>query len=301
MEYILTTDKLTKTYGNYKAANELSIHIKKGDVYGLIGRNGAGKTTFLKMICGLSHPTSGSFTFLGLTGKELKKHMNKIGSLIESPGLYPKLTAYQNLKLKCLSVGKGDKKYIDEMLELVGLTKAKNKLAGSFSLGMKQRLGIALALIGDPEFLILDEPINGLDPPGIAEMRNIIHKLSKERGITIIVSSHILDELVKVADAFGIIHEGKLLDEFTTSELSDRCSQYSVLRTSDNERAIEILLKAGINQTQIINNEIKIKQEIPDTSIIVSSLVKENIGVYEITSKQITLEQYYLSRTGRGV
>jgi ABC-2 type transport system ATP-binding protein len=301
MEYILTTDKLTKAYGDFKAADELSVHVRKGDVYGLIGRNGAGKTTLLKMICGLSRPTSGSFTFMGKTGAELKGYMNKIGSLIESPGLYPKMTAYQNIKLKCLSCGKGDKKYIEDMLELVGLTKAKNKLAGSFSLGMKQRLGIAIALVGDPEFLILDEPINGLDPQGIAEMRNIIYKLSKERGITIIVSSHILDELVKVADAFGIIHEGKLLDEFTTEELTARCATYSILRTSDNEKALEVLKNLGVNECEISGDEIKITSSVEDISVVVSTLVKENLGVYEVSSKQITLEEYYLQRTGRGV
>ena len=168
MEYILTTENLTKAYGKHKAADQINIHIKKGEVYGLIGRNGAGKTTILKMICGLSTPTSGSFTFMGKSGIELKKCMKDIGSLIETPGPFPKMTAFQNVKLKCLSQGINDNNYVKSLLEQVGLANVGKKIAQSFSLGMKQRLGIALALVGNPKFLILDEPINGLDPQGIA-------------------------------------------------------------------------------------------------------------------------------------
>lgn len=300
MDYILTTDKLCKFYGDKKACNEVSIHIKKGEVYGLIGRNGAGKTTILKMICGLSTPTSGSFTFMGKKNKEIKKDMKKIGSLIETPGLFPKMTAFQNVKLKCLSLGKSDNEYINSLLDLVGLTNAKNRLAQNFSLGMKQRLGIAIALVGDPEFIVLDEPINGLDPQGIAEMRTIIHKLSKERGITIIVSSHILEELVKVADSFGIIHDGQLMDEFTSEELNDRCSSYLHLKVSNKAKTTSILKKMNITNFEITDNgEFKVKDEIQDTSKLVAALVEDGIGVYEITHKQITLEEYYLSRTGR--
>ena len=168
MEYILTTDNLTKIYGKKRAADAISLHIKKGDVYGLIGRNGAGKTTVLKMICGLARPTSGSVTFAGKTGAALSQEMSKIGALIETPGLFPKLSAYQNIKIKCILCGKNDNAYIKSLLEQVGLANVGKKPAQSFSLGMKQRLGIALALIGDPEFIVLDEPINGLDPQGIA-------------------------------------------------------------------------------------------------------------------------------------
>ena len=220
MEYILTTDSLTKIYGEHRAADSVSLHIKKGDVYGLIGRNGAGKTTVLKMICGLSRPSSGSITFQGKTGAELGRIRDKIGALIETPSLYLKLTAYQNLKIKCNLCGKNDDEYIRSLLKQVGLENVEKKITQNFSLGMKQRLGIAMALVGDPEFIVLDEPINGLDPQGIAEMREIIHRLSKERGMTVIVSSHILEELAKVADAFGIINDGKLIDEFTADELA---------------------------------------------------------------------------------
>lgn len=300
MEYILTTENLTKIYGNYKAADQINIHIKKGEVYGLIGRNGAGKTTILKMICGLSTPSSGSFTFMGKTGAELAKCKNKIGALIETPALFPKMTAFQNIKLKCLSLGINDDNYIRSLLEIVGLSKAEKKMAKNFSLGMKQRLGIAIALIGDPEFIVLDEPINGLDPQGIAEMRQIIRKLSKEKGLTVIVSSHILDELVKVADSFAIINGGKLLDEFTAEELIQRCSTYGYLRTSDIEKTQMILKEMNISEFELADEQtLKISSEIKDSSKIIERLVKSDVAVYEFAFKKMTLEEYYLNSTGR--
>lgn len=302
MEYVLTTDKLTKTYGEKKAADTVDMHVKKGEVYGLIGRNGAGKTTILKMIGGLSHPTSGSFTFLGKSGKELLKHMNKVGSLIETPGLFPKMSAFQNLKLKCLSLGKNDDAYINSLLERVGLAYVGNKPTQSFSLGMKQRLGIALALVGNPELIILDEPINGLDPQGIAEMRGIINGLSKELGMTVIVSSHILDELVKVADSFGIINDGKLIDEFSTEELNKRCTKHLLLRTCDQEKAITVLKNMNLNDFELVDDDlIKILSAVEDSSQLVCNLVNQGVRVYELSLKQVTLEEYYLTRTGRTV
>lgn len=302
MEYILTTENLTKIYGEKHAADSVSLHIKKGDVYGLIGRNGAGKTTILKMICGLSCPTSGSITFEGKTGAELSKQMHKIGSLIETPGLFPKMSAYQNIKIKCILCGKNDDAYVKSLLKQVGLEKVGRKPTQSFSLGMKQRLGIALALVGDPELIVLDEPINGLDPQGIAEMREIIHKLSKERGMTVIVSSHILDELAKVADAFGIINDGKLIDEFTVEELESRCSKYTVLKVGEIEKTEKVLADSGVNKYEVLNNgEIRINEEIDDTSKLIAALVGAGVPVYELASAQGTLEQYYLNRTGGNV
>ena len=299
MEYILTTDNLTKVYGEKRAADAVSLHIKKGDVYGLIGRNGAGKTTVLKMICGLSCPTSGSVAFAGKTGAELSQEMNKIGSLIETPGLFPKMSAYQNIKIKCILCDKNNDEYIKSLLRQVGLENVGKKPAQSFSLGMKQRLGIALALVGDPELIVLDEPINGLDPQGIAEMREIIHRLSKERGMTVIVSSHILDELAKVADSFGIINDGKLIDEFTAKELEERCSKYILLKTGDVEKSIKVLSDNGISGYEVLNSgDIKIYEGIEDTSKLIAALVRADIAVYELSSVQSTLEQYYLNRTG---
>ena len=300
MEYILITENLTKVYGKHKAADQINIHVKKGEVYGLIGRNGAGKTTILKMICGLSTPTSGSFTFMGKSGAELLKNMKYIGSLIETPGLFPKMTAFQNVKLKCLSLGIKDDKYVNSLLEQVGLGDVGKKHTQSFSLGMKQRLGIALALVGNPKFIILDEPINGLDPQGIAEMRQIIHKLSKESGITVIVSSHILDELVKVADSFAIINDGKLLDEFTVEELHQRCSTYAYLKSSDILTAQKVLEKMNVVDYEVLDEQaIRINSEIEDSSKIVEKLVKSGVAVYEFAFKKMTLEEYYLNSTGR--
>lgn len=302
VEYILTTENLTKAFGTHKAADQINIHIKEGEVYGLIGRNGAGKTTILKMICGLSTPTSGSFTFMGKSGAELAKERKNIGSLIETPGLFPKMTAFQNVKLKCLSQGINDNKYVESLLEQVGLSNVGKKPAQSFSLGMKQRLGIALALVGNPKFIVLDEPINGLDPQGIAEMRHIIHSLSKEKGLTIIVSSHILDELVKVADSFAIINNGKLLDEFSSEELARRCSSYIFLKTSSSEKAQKILSDLNISEYEVIDEEkIKITSTDIDSSKIIENLVKSDISVYELAFKQMTLEEYYLNSTGRNV
>ena len=300
MEYILTTEGLTKAYGKAVVADNINLHIKKGEVYGLIGRNGAGKTTILKMVAGLSTPTSGSFTFMGKKNDELIKDRSKIGSLIETPSLFPKMSAFQNVKLKCLAFGINDDKYVKSLLERVGLSNVGKKNAQSFSLGMRQRLGIALALVGNPELIILDEPINGLDPQGIAEMRVIINKLSKELGMTVIISSHILDELVKVADSFAIINGGKLLDEFTSEELIERCSKYVFLRTSDSKKAQKSLSDMGIDGYAIVNeHNLRITSEIEDSSKLVAKLVADGVGVYELSFKQMTLEEYYLDRTGR--
>ena len=225
MDYILTTNELTKQYGSYKASNEVSIHVQRGAISGLIGRNGAGKTTLMKMIGGLSRPTSGSYEIRGKNGETTEKMMSKVGILIEAPGLYPNMTAMQNLTTKAIALGIKDKKYLMGLLEEVGLADTGKKKAKQFSLGMKQRLGIAMALVNKPELLILDVPINGLDPQGIAEMRNILHHLCYDRGITILISSHILDELSKVATQYGIIHEGKLLEEESKEELFSKCCE----------------------------------------------------------------------------
>lgn len=203
MEYLLTTNAVTKQYGKQKAVNAVNIHIPQGAIYGLIGRNGAGKTTLLRMISGLAAPTEGDISLFGMTGREMNDSMSRIGSLIETPGTYPNLSAFDNLKLKCLAMGIRKKNAIPELLETVGLRNAGKKKVKNFSLGMKQRLGIALALVGNPDLVILDEPINGLDPQGIAEVRETIFRLNKEKRITFMISSHILEELSKIATDYG--------------------------------------------------------------------------------------------------
>lgn len=298
MKYILTTNDLTKNYKKHCAADKINIHVKKGEIYGLIGRNGAGKTTILRMISGLSNASSGSYSINGKTNAELVKEKKKVGALIEAPGIYPNMTAYENIKIKCIALGKNNDEYIESMLKIVGLDKAKNKKTREFSLGMRQRLGIALALVGDPELIILDEPINGLDPQGIAEMREILLKLSKEQGITIIISSHILDELSKIADSYGIIHKGKLIDEMTTQQLNDRCSEFIGLKTNDNQQAVQLLKEMGVVQLTTDNNAIKIKNSNLCNEEIVDRLVKHGVKISEIYSNRLTLEEYYLNMTG---
>lgn len=298
MSRIIETTNLTKYYGKQRACEKISIHVNKGEIYGLIGRNGAGKTTVLRIISGLSNATSGEYSINGKSGKELAGEKRQVGTLIEAPGLYPNMTAYDNLKIKCIATGKNSKEYIDELLSLVGLTQAANKRTKEFSLGMRQRLGIALALAGDPELIILDEPINGLDPQGIAEVREILFKLSKEKGITIIISSHILDELAKIADSYGIIHEGFLLDEMTAQQLEERCGEYVLLKTNDNEKAIGILREMNIEKIEITEEETIRISSACVTENIVDRLVASGIKVKEIFTNRLTLEEYYLNITG---
>ncbi|MGN0370500.1 MAG: ABC transporter ATP-binding protein [Butyrivibrio sp.] len=222
MGYILSTENLTKEYHHFKAVDSVCLHINEGDIYGFIGRNGAGKTTTLKMICGLASPTSGTFSLFGEPYEVLAKNrvFAKVGSLIEEPGIYSDMSAFDNVYLKCICAGIKDKGYAMDLLRLVDLDRTGNKKTKGFSLGMKQRLGIALAMVGDPKLLILDEPINGLDPQGIMEIRETILKLNTEKKTTFIISSHILGELSKIATRYGIIDKGRLIKEFSAEELS---------------------------------------------------------------------------------
>ena len=299
MGYIMTTSKLTKTYGSKDAAKDIDIHIREGKIYGLIGRNGAGKTTIMRMLSGLSSPTSGTFSLFGDEGAAAKKHFAKIGVLIEHPGLYPHLSAYENLKIKSIALGCYSKQYVNELLELVGLENAGKKDSGSFSLGMRQRLGIALALVGDPKLIILDEPINGLDPQGIVEVRSMLEKLRDEKGITIMISSHILDELGKLADSYGIIHEGRLIDEFTTDELSSRCGKYVVIKAADNDAAVNALKAAGYQNIEIDqDHHVRVNEKLDESGKMIKALVNANVVVNEVYVQNTSLEDYYLSVTG---
>ena len=291
MEYILTTDNLTKRYGEKLAADNVNIHIREGEIYGLIGRNGAGKTTIMRMISGLSSPTSGSFTIN--SGND-----SGIGVLIESPGIYPNRTAFDNLKIKCIAMNCYSKEYVNSLLKIVGLSDTGKKNAGSFSLGMRQRLGIALALTGDPKLIVLDEPINGLDPQGIVEVRETLERLRDEKGITIMISSHILDELGKLADSYGIINNGELIDEFTNEELMKRCGQYVTVKTDNNERSVEIIRSMGIAGAELTPEGIRINDCLDRTAEINKVLVGSGVSVYELHTTNISLEDYYLSLTG---
>ena len=220
MEKVIVTKNLTKRYGSFTAVNNVDLSVSKGSVYGFIGRNGAGKTTLMKMLLGMANVTSGSFEILGASsGKDLEEARRKVGSIIETPTFYDDMTLYQNLKYRALLIGEKDKSKIDEVLGYVGLSDKRNKKVKSLSLGMRQRLGIASALLGDPEILLLDEPINGLDPVAIKEVRDTLEKLKKERNITIFISSHILGEMEKIATEYGFVNHGKLIKQITKEEL----------------------------------------------------------------------------------
>ena len=290
MEYILTTKDLTKVYGEKTAAKDINIHIRPGQIYGLIGRNGAGKTTIMRVISGLSNASSGSYKVNAKGG---------VGVLIESPGIYPKMSAYENLKIKAIAMGCYSHKYITDLLKTIGLENTGKKNAGSFSLGMRQRLGIGLALVGDPEIIILDEPINGLDPQGIVEVRHPLEKLRDEKGITIMISSHILDELGKLADAYGIIHAGEMIDEFTIDELHSRCGMYVCIHTNDNPKAAEVLKAAGYASTEIDeDHSVRVNERLEESGKMNKLLVEKGFEVNEIFVRNVSLEDYYLSKTG---
>jgi len=239
MEYVLKTESISKVYGTHRAVNKINMHIEKGAIYGFIGKNGAGKTTFMRMVAGLATPTEGSMELFG--SKDLEKQRKRMGTLIEHSGVYANMTAKENLEIVRRILGITEKKTVDEMLEFVGLGATGKKKVKNFSMGMKQRLGIAISLLCNPDFLILDEPINGLDPEGIREIRELLLKLNRERGITILISSHILGELSKIATHYGIIRDGELIEEFEAENLQERCRRCQKLIVDNDELAVSLL------------------------------------------------------------
>ncbi|HAS06207.1 MAG TPA: bacitracin ABC transporter ATP-binding protein [Eubacterium sp.] len=290
---------LTKQYGRHRAVDDVNMHIKKGAIYGFIGRNGAGKTTCLKMISGLSTPSYGEIEMFGYKGKDLQKVRSRVGCLIEAPGLYGNMSAYDNLNIKCKLTGIKKKGYIEELLKTVGLDTVGEKKTKHYSLGMKQRLGIALALVGEPDLLILDEPINGLDPQGIVEVRETIQKLAKERGMTICISSHILEELSKLATDYGIIHNGCLVQELTREELMKKCSERIELTLDNPKQAIPVLDDMGFNSYQVIDKEhIHIFERLGESASLNMELAKAGIPVKGISITSEELENYFLRLTG---
>ena len=298
-ELLLQTRNLTKQYGRHRAVDDVNMHIKKGAIYGFIGRNGAGKTTCLKMISGLSTPSYGEIEMFGYKGKDLQKVRSRVGCLIEAPGLYGNMSAYDNLNIKCKLTGIKKKGYIEELLKTVGLDTVGEKKTKHYSLGMKQRLGIALALVGEPDLLILDEPINGLDPQGIVEVRETIQKLAKERGMTICISSHILEELSKIATDYGIIHNGCLVQELTREELMKKCSERIELTLDNPKQAIPVLDDMGFSSYQVIDKEyIHIFERLGESARLNMELAKAGIPVKGISITSEELENYFLRLTG---
>ena len=300
-EYVIETKGLTKEYNGKRSVSDLNLHIKKGRIYGLLGRNGAGKTTTMKMILNLIDSSAGEVIVFG---KSMKKHnkeiLPRIGCLIESPGFYPNLTGTENLKIFAQLRGIPKRNAIKESLELVGLKYNDKKLFSQYSMGMKQRLAIALAVMHDPEILILDEPINGLDPIGIAEVRTFIRKLCTEKGKTILISSHILSEIELIADDIGIIDNGVLLEEESLEELENRNKKYIKLVTPNDSKVVKILEACFNIKNYSVEKNGTIK--IYDLGIVipelVRELVKEGIAVEEIRMKEDTLEDYFKRITG---
>ncbi|MBR4010347.1 MAG: ATP-binding cassette domain-containing protein [Clostridiales bacterium] len=299
MEYLLETDNITKKYGPLVAVDHVSIRLKQGEIYGLIGRNGAGKTTLLKMLAGLAKPTEGSFTIFGESEEKTARMRDRVGVLIETPGLYPNLNAMANMKIMAMILGENDESYLQELLDAVGLSGVGKRKVKAFSMGMKQRLGIAMSLVGHPDILLLDEPINGLDPQGIVELRELISRLNKERNITILISSHILEELSKIVTRYGIIHNGRIIDQFSQAELLRRCQERIEIRPSDTTKAVTVIEKMGISDFKVVDNSvIQIFERLEDSGEIVLELAKNNIKTLNISVKNENLEDYFLAVTG---
>jgi ABC-2 type transport system ATP-binding protein len=295
-ETILTTNALTKIYNGYKAVDGISLTLEKGKIYGLIGKNGAGKTTLIRMLAGLIFPDSGELSIYGETSeKGLSDGRRKMSFIVESPAFFSGFTAYENLKCKAIRYGNFDREKIEKLLQKVELDPKSKKAAADFSLGMKQRLGLAMSLIGDPEFIVLDEPTNGLDPQGIIDIRKLIREINREMGVTVLVSSHILAELAVICDEFIIIDKGKLIKEISAEEL-DKISEGGItIGVSDVTKAAAVLReKLQIGNFEIDGGKIKIKDKNIDINLIAPLMVEQNIWLNLLTEEHTTLEEYFL-------
>ena len=296
METVLRTVGLTKRFGRASAVDHVSMTVNKGDIYGFIGKNGAGKTTFMRVVLGLSAPTEGTVElFGGLSPEEAGK---KIGALIEAPGIFPHCTAKENMKRFAILKDEDESK-IDGLLDFVGLGDVGNKKAGKFSLGMKQRLGIAIAMLGDPELLILDEPVNGLDPMGMKEIRDLILRLNREKGITVLISSHLLDELSKIVTRYGIINNGVLVDEIDASEMKAKTGHRLIIVVDDVEKAVSLLEKeVGKDSIGINGHAIGLSSGLDRTAELNALLVKNGVAVSSLSVKTDGLEKYFIEKVG---
>ena len=303
MKYILQTRNLTKRYGNKTVVNDLNMNINKGDIYGFLGQNGAGKTTTLRMIMGLIQSTAGEIEVFGskLDQKDQNKIMERIGVIIEYPGFYLNLTAEENLEIHRRLMGMGNKESIEEALAIVGLLEAKDQKVKGYSLGMKQRLGIARAILHHPEFLVLDEPLNGLDPVGIKEIRQLFLDLSKQ-GITILISSHLLSEIEQIATRVGIIHNGNLLEEVDYETLQKNSRHYLKINVNDEQKTVFILeQKLGITDYLIVGQgTVYLYENIDQPAVINATLTNNGIEVQGILLSRDSLEDYFLKVTGGG-
>ncbi len=300
MGYIVETVGLTKKYGEKRALDSVSIHVPQGAIYGLVGRNGAGKTTLMKMICGLSRPSAGEYMLFGKTESELGILSQRRGMLIESPGYYGKFDGRTNLKIMCSLLGIKDREEPDRLMKLVGLEDVGKKKVSDYSLGMKQRLGIALALAGNPDVVVLDEPINGLDPQGIVALRESFLKMNREFGTTFIISSHILDELSKITTRYGFINDGRLIEEIGADDLLDKCETKIELLTDSASAAVTVLEKIGFEKVKTGDDgRISIYDRLDRASDISLALAAEGVTLLELKRHTGSVENYYLNLVGK--
>lgn len=299
MEYILTADSLSKHYRHFKALSDLSIHVPKGAIYGFIGKNGAGKTTLIRLICGLQEPTSGNYELYGVKNTDSRIHRSRrrMGAVIETPSIYMDMTAEENLKEQYRIIGLPDFDSIPELLKLTGLENTGKKKAKNFSLGMRQRLGIALALAGDPDFLVLDEPTNGLDPQGIIEMRELILRLNREYQITFLISSHILDELSRLATHYGFIDGGHMVKEMSAKELDAACRKCIRVQVSDIRALIRVLDEMGLEYSVLSDTMADIFARV-NVSKFIHALSLQGCDIISMTEREESLESYYINLIG---
>lgn len=301
MNYVLETNKLTKRYKNFWALKGLSMHVPQGSIYGLVGKNGAGKTTLIRLICGLQKPTQGEYVLYGVknSDKRIVTSRRRMGAVVETPAIYMDMTAEDNLKQQCLILGIPSYDSIPELLELVGLQNTGKKKVRNFSLGMKQRLGIAVALVGNPDFLVLDEPINGLDPQGIIEIRELILKLNREYQITVLISSHILDELSRLATHYGFVDNGCIVKEISAEELDNICQKCLYVEVSDTRLLASVLDAKGVSYDILSDTEANLYGKINLTYLV---MALQKVGCDVITSREQdeSLESYFINLIGGG-
>ena len=299
MEYVLETTGLCKRYRNFTALDGLNMRIPKGAIYGFVGRNGAGKTTLIRLICGLQAPTGGSFKLYGAknTGTRIGRARRRMGAVVETPSIYMDMTAEENIRQQYLVLGMPSEDGITELLRLVGLDGTGKKKVKNFSLGMRQRLGIAVALAGSPDFLVLDEPVNGLDPQGIVEMRELILKLNREQGITVLISSHILDELSRLATHYGFIDGGRMVKEMSAEELEMRCRKCVRVEAACSRALARVLDGLGAEYRVVDDTKVDVFADVQVTRLAEEAR-KENCVIYSIKERDESLESFYMNLIG---
>lgn len=301
MEYVLQTRALGKRYGSFCALKDLTMHVPKGAIYGFVGKNGAGKTTLIRVVCGLQKPSAGEYTLYGElnSSKGIHKARRRVGAVVETPSVYLDMTAKDNLKEQYRILGLPSFEDIPQLLDLVGLSDTGKKKAKHFSLGMRQRLGIAMALASDPDLLVLDEPANGLDPQGIVEIRELLLKLNRERQITVLISSHILDELSRLATHYGFIDRGHMVREISAEELESVCRKCTCVEVTDIKALARVLDAMGMEYQILSGQTADIYAKVPITKLALA-LWEEGCELVSIQEREESLESYYINLVGGG-